>query len=89
MITKEQLEEAIENHEYKHTDGIDHDMAVFQLLRQRIPYEKCPSIIIGADHDIIYLVEIDTVCECILPEDIEAVANRCHINDDECLAMFV
>lgn len=35
--------------------NLDHTMAVLSLLRDKIPYNVCKSILGAAEHDIIYL----------------------------------
>ncbi len=94
MITREQLETAIgEDYEHKSftNKGIDHDLTVINLLRQRIPFEKEQSIIQGANHDVVYLIDIDIACEYLLQEDL-AVLQECNVIFDEesdCLSLFV
>jgi len=91
MITRELLEELLDDeakNPYKTKE--DHQIKALTLLRERIPYDKCPCIICAAEHDIIYLCDIDIVLPYISDEDAEILADcNLHINDDnDCLAMF-
>lgn len=60
MITREQIEIAFGNNKKCYqTINVDHDVIAITLLREKIPYEKCKSIISGAEHDVIYLCDIE------------------------------
>jgi hypothetical protein len=87
MITLERLEEILdESPESKHTDR---HMAALILLRDRIPYDVCKSIIIGADHDKVFLCEVEYALPYISEADAYILsASRCFIEDD-CFSMFV
>jgi hypothetical protein len=65
MITKEQLEEALGDDKapFKTLKDTDHDVYVISLLRERIPYAQCPNIIGGAEHDQIWLCDVEDVEE--------------------------
>jgi len=93
MITREQIEEAL-NDDSKNsfvTKDIDHDVTAINLLRTRIPYEKVKSIIGGADHDVLYLCDVDEVLEYLTEEDLVILADcNVWIDDDvDSLALFV
>jgi len=71
--------------------GVDHTMTALILLREKIPYEVCRSIIGSAEHDKIYLCDIDQVLDYIDEEDAKILCN-CGIRfnaENDCLSMFV
>jgi hypothetical protein len=37
----------------------DNKVVAINILRSKIPYEKCPRIIQAAEHDMVYLCDID------------------------------
>lgn len=92
MITREQLEEAFgDGRKAFVTKDIDHDLRAITLLRERIPYEVCKSIIGGAEHDVIYLCDVDDSLPYLNDEDLSILAD-CNVwIDDDCdsLALFV
>ena len=91
MVTSEQVNEILgeDKNPYK-TENIDHDFRAISLLRERIPYDICRSIIQGADHDIIYLPDIDVICDYLNEEDLQVLADcNCFVNDGDYIALFV
>jgi hypothetical protein len=93
MITREQLESAL-NDDTKAsfvTKDIDRDVKVINLLRERIPYEKCKSIIGGAEHDVLYLCDVEEAIPYLNEDDLLVLADcNCWIDDDvDSLALFV
>lgn len=92
MITIEQIQEALgeDNHPFK-TKDIDYGVVAISLLRERIPYESCKSIIQGAEHDLLYLCDVDEVLEHLSLEDLNILAD-CNVwydEDTNSLALFV
>ena len=92
MITREKLEEIFDNDEiiaFREKD-IDHTMKALTLLREKIPYDVCKSIIGCAEHDKIYLCDVDDVLEHINVEDaiILAECNMFLDEENDCFAMF-
>jgi hypothetical protein len=92
MITREKLEEIMENASLSAylEEKIDHKMKALMLLRERIPYEVCRGIIGAAEHDIIYLCDIDEVIPYINEDDAKILA-ECNLfidSDCDCLSMF-
>ena len=92
MITTEELQKALkdDNQPFR-TKNIDHDFVAIALLRERIPYDECKSIIKGADHDIIYLCYADIVIKYLTPDDLNTLAdcNVCYDEDNDSLFLFV
>ena len=92
MITIEQLEASLgENKQAFQTRDIDHDVKAVTLLRERIPYEVCRSIIVAARHDVIYLPDIDKVLPYLTEEDLVIIAD-CNLYIDtefDCLGLFI
>lgn len=92
MITREQIEEAFgDNRNAFKTKNIDHDIVAILLLRERIPYEECKSIIGGAEHDVLYLCDVDKALPYLTAEDLEILAD-CNMwinKDNECFGLFV
>ena len=92
MITREQIEEAFgDNRDAFKTQGIDHNITAITLLRERIPYDVCRSIIGGASHDVIYLSDIEDTIPYISEEDLAVLAD-CNVwvnKTVDCLALFV
>lgn len=93
MVTREQLEIALddETKESYITKDNDRKVRVISLLRERIPYESVKSIIGGAEHDVLYLCDVDEVLEWITEEDLIVLADcNVFIDDDvDSLALFV
>jgi len=101
MVTIEQVKQAFgdDKNPYKYS-GIDYInqynmktrnmVTAISLLRKRIPYKECRRIISGAEHDIVYLCDIDKVLPYISEDDLDVLAD-CNVwYDDEagCLALF-
>lgn len=93
MITIEQLEDALNDDIKKSfvTKGIDYDVKVINLLRERIPYEVCKAIIGGAEHDVLYLCDTDKALPYLTEEDLVTLADcNVWISDEAgSLALFV
>ena len=93
MITREKLEEILDNYgkrPFKEKE-VDHNMKALTLLRDKIPYEVCKGIIGGAEHDQIYLCDIDKVLPYINEDDAKVLAD-CNLfidSDYDYLSMFV
>ena len=92
MITREKLEEILGNISKNpfQEKGIDHKMKALTLLRDKIPYEVYKGIIGAAEHDQIYLCDIDEVLPYINEDDAKVLAD-CNLfieNDNDCLSMF-
>lgn len=92
MITREQLEEAFGDDRQAFTvNTIDHDATVIALLRERIPYEVCHSVIGGAEHDVLYLVDVEKALPYLTTSDLAVLADcNCWVDEDaDCIALFV
>ena len=91
MVTREQIEEALGDNEPFKTKNIDHDVVAISLLRGRIPYDECKSIIGGAEHDVLYLCDVEVAIQHLTTEDLAVLAD-CNVwIDEDCgvLALFV
>ena len=93
MVTREQIEAALDlekNNPYQ-TKGIDHEARVIALLRERIPYKECASIISGAEHNIVYLCGVYKATLYLTEEDLVILADcNCFIHEDnDCITLFV
>jgi len=74
MVTEKQIQEMFDEDNDNtpfQTKNVDHDVIAINLLRSRIPYKKCKSIICGADHDILYLCDIDDCLDYLTEEDLK------------------
>ena len=95
MITREQIEEAFEDEDEDRTPfttkNVDHTVRAITLLRERIPYEECKSIIGGAMHDMIFLCDVDVAIQHISEEDLAVLVDcNCFIDEDnDCIALYV
>jgi hypothetical protein len=91
MITREQIETSLKNKSPFVTKNIDYDVTVINLLRQRIPYDECKSIIAGTGYDILYLCNVDIVINHLTEDDLIVLADcNCWIDkSNECIALFV
>lgn len=90
MITIEQVEEAFGDSRkaYKVKD-IDHTTKVITLLRERIPYDIITSIVSGAEHDVIYLCNVEESLDYLSEEDLEILADcNCWLSVYDCFALF-
>lgn len=92
MITREQVEEAFgdDKKPFK-TKDVDHDVIAISLLREKIPYEVCKNIIAGAEHDILYLCDVDKILPYFDENDLSVLADcNCWLDEDnDCIALFV
>jgi len=92
MITREQIEVAFGDirNAFK-TKNIDHDVTAITLLRERIPYEVCKSIIGGAEHDVLFLCDLKDAIPHLSEDDLGILAD-CNVwvdDDCDCFALFV
>lgn len=92
MITREQLEQACGDDATPFRNmQIDHVFVLVNLLRERIPYEKCKQIIGAVGHELIYLPSIDLVCEYFNEADL-SIIEECNTSihrEFECLYLFI
>jgi len=93
MITREQLETALDDETKASfvTKGIDHDFKAISLLRERIPYDEVHDIISGAEHDVLYLCDVDESLPHLTEDDLIVLAD-CNVwidEDTDSLALFV
>ena len=91
MITREQLEKALGDDKNPFKNKEDHDVKAITLLRSKIPYDICHSIIGGAEHDVLYLCDVEKVLLYLEDTDIEVLAD-CNVwidEDNDSLALFV
>ena len=93
MVTREQIEEALDSGSKKsyQTKDVDYEVMAVNLLRERIPYKECRSIISGAEHDLLYLCEVHKATPHLIEEDLVILADcNCRIDEDtDCIALFV
>ena len=95
MITIEQLKSAIgpdaeDRHPFQNRT-IDHDVTLINLLRERIPFDDEKNIIKGANHDVVYLIDIDTALKYLNEEDLLVLIECNTVFDEEsdCLSLYV
>lgn len=92
MITIDQLKEAFgDKRKAFKNKNIDHDVTVISLLRNKIPYNEKHNIITAAEHDKIYLTDVDITLKYINEKDLEILAdcNCCYDSEYESLYLFV
>ena len=91
MITKEQIEEAFDNGKAFQTKDIDHDVVAISLLRERIPYDICKSILQAAEHDVLYLCDVEDALPYLTEDDLKVLADCNMFLDEEnnCFGLFV
>lgn len=93
MVTRAQIEEALgeDKDAFKIEKNIDYDARVIILLRYRIPYEVCKRIIGAAEHDQIFLCDVEDAMNHLTEEDLVVLADcNCFIESDhDCLSLFV
>jgi hypothetical protein len=90
MITREKIEEILSDKSAFKTK-VDHDVTAINLLRLRIPYDSCKSIIGGAEHDVIYLCDVETALPYLDETDASILAD-CNVGIEEefeCFYLFV
>ena len=89
MITLEQIEVAFgdSRNSFK-TKDIDHAFVAISLLRERIPYDVCKSIIGSSEHDILYLCAIDDAMPYLSEEDLAVLADCNMIIEYDSFALF-
>jgi hypothetical protein len=93
MITREKLEEILDDDSKRpfQEKEVDYKMKALTLLREKIPYDVCGGIIVGAEHDQIYLCDLYEVLPYIDEDDAKILAD-CNLfidSDCGCLSMFV
>jgi len=90
MITIEQLEDALgENKNPFQTQNVDHDLIAISLLREKIPYNMCKSIISGAGHDVLYLCDVEIVLNYLDENDLNILSDCNVCLDDELGILFL
>jgi hypothetical protein len=90
MITREKIKEILSD-KSPFKNKVDHNVTAINLLRLRIPYDSCKSIIGGAEHDIIYLCDVETALPHLDETDALILAD-CNVGIDEefeCFYLFV
>ena len=90
MVTVDQIEKTLSDDKDCYSNsGMDHVYTAVSLLRERIPYESCKRIIRAAEHDVIYLCDIDVAADYLTESDILVLADcNCGVEND-CIYMFV
>lgn len=93
MVTRKQIKKALDDNteSFKLLKNIDHDLYALSLLREKIPYDKYNSIIQGAEHDQIFLCDVDDALPYLTIEDLKILAD-CNMfidEDHDCLSLFV
>ena len=89
MITEAQLFDILDNKMPFLKQGVDHDFLAIKTLRERIPFNECPSIIGAAEHDMLYLCSVDTALKFLTVEDVEVLA-ECNVGHEyDSLFLFV
>ena len=91
MVTREQVEATFDDKVVFTTKNIDHDFKAISLLRERIPFEVCKSIIQGCGYEKIYLSDVDKSLPYLTEEDLIVLADcNCFIDEDnDSFALFV
>jgi fumarate hydratase class II len=92
MITREQIENALtDDRDSVFKQDEDHGMKVVTLLRNKIPYSECHSILVGASHDQIYLPDIGMIIKYIDESDLSVLVdcNSFIDEDNDCLSLYV
>ena len=85
MLTIEEIETIFEKDDIDvfKEKNVDHKIKALNLLRDKIPYETCPRIIIGASHDVIYLCSVEKTIHYLSKEDyIKLAEYNIGIEDD-------
>lgn len=91
MITVEQIKEAFGDNRKAYKNKEDHTFKALSTLRTKIPYSDCKEIITAAEHDVIYLCNIDLVTKYLDIEDLEILAD-CNVCFDwslDCLFLYI
>ena len=88
MVTRNQIEIAFgdDKKSYK-TKNVDHAVLAISLLREKIPYESCKSIISASKHDILYLCDIEESMQHLSESDLQKLAD-CNVCVDRSLDSF-
>ena len=92
MVTLEQIELTLRNNKNSfQTKNIDYNCTAISFLRLKIPYKNCKSIISGAEHDQLFLCDLDVVYEFLNENDLAILAdcNVCYSAEYKCLFLFV
>jgi hypothetical protein len=69
---------------------LDYKVAAILTLRTRIPYDQCKAIIGAAEHDIIYLCDVEDALPYLTEDDARVLAD-CNIGIDkefDCFFLF-
>lgn len=90
MITIEKLKELLNDNKNPFQEkNVDYKIKALTLLRNKIPYDVCKSIICSAEHDKIYLCDVDDIIPYINDDDIKILADcNLFIDNDDCLIMY-
>jgi hypothetical protein len=82
MITNERLLEIFETQACHTIKGMDYKATAITLLRSRIPYDTCKCILHAAEHDIVYLCDVEDALPYLSEEDAHMLA-ICNVGIDE------
>jgi len=92
MITRQKLLSALDGDTKNpfQNKNIDHHVIAITLLRERIPYEVCKSIIATAQHGQIWLCDVDDCLPYLTDADLSVLAD-CNISIDgfDSLYLFI
>ena len=90
MVTEDQIKSALNDDKDCYSNiEMDHIYTAVSLLRERIPYESCKSIIAAAEHDQIFLCNIEVAAKYLTESDLIVLADcNCGVEDDA-IYMFV
>jgi hypothetical protein len=91
MITREQIEVALGDDRvvFKNINE-DHDVVAISLLRSKIPSDICPEIIIGAEHDVVHLCDVEKSLPYLDENDLAILADcNVWVDEGENYALFV
>jgi len=90
MITLEKLSEILDG-DTNYQSDTDRKLLAITTLRSKIPFDVCHSIIQGADHDVVYLCDIDEALPYISEDDAKIIANGGVFidTDSDSLSMYV
>lgn len=85
----ERIIEILEQTQTKRESDVDRRFAAIELLRKRVPVKVCGAMPSAAEHDVLYICQIDEAAPYLSEEDVVALGEYGVHESYEAFALFV